>query len=94
MYTKGLFNYLTCSSHDILCPVAPCFAIVLENTSHLHVICNDLCNDFQLLNIHWFTFFPSFHLNQEKLEHLRWKIAGQLYQAFVAPVGAPPRRGE
>ena len=38
--------------------------------------------------------FPSFHLNQEKLEHLRWKTAGQLYQAFVAPVGAPPRRGE
>lgn len=40
-----------------------------------------------------------FHLNQEKLEHLRWKIAGQLYHfhsfpAFVAPVGAPPRRGE
>jgi hypothetical protein len=28
------------------------------------------------------------------LEHLRWKTAGQLYQAFVAPVGAPPRRGE
>lgn len=67
MYTKGLFNYLTCSSHDILCPVAPCFAIVLENRYHLHVICNDLRNDFQLLDIHYFTCFPSFSLKPRKV---------------------------